>query len=263
MKIILRIVPASLVLAFSAAACGGGAAPTAIPTVVLSTNPGASASSVTASGVIVPALEADLSFPLTGVVRTVEVQVGEQVTTGQTLIALDTKLLQAQAMVADADLRAEQIAYTYLTRTGTDQEHLESALADVARAQAFLDVANATLALASLTAPFDGTIASIDISASETVVPGQAVLTIGDLSTFRVETTDLSERDAPRVQAGQRAEVEVIALSQMIGGTVADLARLASTVGGDAVYKVTVDLDTQPPGLLWGMSATVRISTDN
>ena len=36
-------------------------------------------------------------------------------------------------------------------------------------------------------------------------------------------------------------------------------SRVASTIGGDAVYKATVALDGQPNGLLWGMSATVRI----
>jgi multidrug resistance efflux pump len=170
-------------------------------------------------------------------------------------------VLEAEVQVADADLRAAQIAYTYLARTGTDQEHLDSALADVARAQALLDVKKATVMQATLPAPFDGTVAAIDISLAETVVPGQIVLTLGDLTTFQVETTDLSERDAPRVQVGQQADVEVVALGKQISGTVIGVSRVASTIGGDVVYKVTIALDTQPEGLLWGMSSTVRIST--
>jgi RND family efflux transporter MFP subunit len=228
--------------------------------VVLSLNPSTSANGVTASGVVVPARKAQLGFPLTGIVRSVSVQVGDTVTEGQQLAELDTSVLEAQTRVADADLQTSQIAYTYLARSGTDQEHLESALAEVARAQALLDAAKATLSQAELLAPFAGTIASVDITAGEAVAPGQAVITLGDLTHFRVETTDLSERDAPKVSAGQAAEVEVTALGETFPGKVTDVSRISSTIGGDVVYKVTIEFDTQPPGLLWGMSTNVRIS---
>ena len=36
---------------------------------------------------------------------------------------------------------------------------------------------------------------------------------------------------------------------------------LSETVGGDVVYKVTIDFDSQPEGLRWGMSAEVKIET--
>jgi HlyD family secretion protein len=42
---------------------------------------------------------------------------------------------------------------------------------------------------------------------------------------------------------------------------VTDISRISSTVGGDVVFKVTINLDEQPQGLLWGMSADVKIET--
>ena len=92
------------------------------------------------------------------------------------------------------------------------------------------------------------------------MAPGEAVFTLGDLSHFRVETTDLSERDAPKVAAGQAAEVDVTALGETFPGKVTDVSRISSTIGGDVVYKVTIEFDSQPSGLLWGMSTNVRIS---
>jgi RND family efflux transporter MFP subunit len=256
-----RLALCSALAALLLSACSTTSSATPIPTVVLSLHPEMSDSGVSASGVIVPAKKADLSFPLTGVVRSVAVQVGDKVTAGQELAALDTGVLEAQVKVADADLQATQISYTYLARSGTDQEHLDSAMADVARAQALLDSAKATLAQATLVAPFDGTISAVDITPAETVVPGQALMTLGDLTHMRVETTDLSERDAPKVARGQAAEVEVIALNQTYGGHVTDVSRISSTIGGDVVYKVTIEFDSQPAGLLWGMSTNVHIST--
>ena len=253
------------ILAIALAACSSSAASTAIPTLVLDSNtngkPAAAAGSVTASGEVVPVQSVKLSLPLTGIVKTVEVQAGDKVTAGQTLVTLDTTILEAQVKQAQANLDAAKTQLKYLIRTGTDQEHLASAQADIDRAQAVLDAANATLAQAALVAPFDGTIASVDIAPAETVVPGQVVITLGDLSHFRIETTDLSERDIPSVKIGQAANIFIQALNQNLTGKVIDIAHISSTVGGDVVYKVTIELDTQPQGLYWGMSADVAIPT--
>ncbi len=251
----------AVVLAASLTACAPTAAPTPLPTVVLNVNPSAASSGVSASGVVVPATNAALSFPLTGTVKTVEVKAGDKVSKGQTLVALDTAVWDAQVRQAEAALVAAQANVNFLIRNGTDQDHLQAANSDVDRAQANLDAAKATVAQATLVAPFDGTIASVDISPAETVVPGQELIMLGDLSNFQVETTDLSERDAPAVQVGQAATVSVTALNQQFPGKVIDISRISSTVGGDVVYKVTVQLESQPGGLLWGMTTDVDIAT--
>ncbi|MGE5072621.1 MAG: efflux RND transporter periplasmic adaptor subunit [Anaerolineae bacterium] len=251
-----------LLLAIGLSACAPSAAPTAIPTVVLNANPSASTSGgVSASGVIVPEPNAALSFPLTGTVKTVEVKSGDKVTKGQTLVTLDTTLWEAKVKEAQAALSAAQANEKFLVRSGQDQEHIDAASADVERMQAALDSAKATLAQATLKAPFDGMIAAVDISAAETVTPGQVVIMLGDLSNFQVETTDLSERDAPLVQPGQKAKIAITALHQDFPGTVTDVSPISSTVGGDVVYKVTIRFDTQPKGLLWGMTVDVAIET--
>lgn len=261
MKKILGII--LILLALSTAACSGNSVPTSIPTVVLSSAsaPQTASGGVSASGEIVPEPKATLSFPLTGTVKTVEVKAGDKVTKGQTLVTLDPTIWEAKVKEAQASLAAAQANERYLFRIGDDQEHIDAANADVEQSQAALDAANATLGQAKLTAPFDGTIASADTSPAETVVPGQEVIMIGDLSNYQVETTDLSERDAPSVQVGQTANVTVTALNQTFPGKVTDISRISSTVGGDVVYKVTIRFDSQPKGLLWGMTTDVSIET--
>jgi RND family efflux transporter MFP subunit len=258
-----------VITALSLSACGSvGSTPTAIPTVSLDTNASSNnnqssdTNSVSASATIVPLKKAELSFANVGRVKAVDVKVGDQVTAGQVLVELDTTLLEAKVKEAEANLTVAQVQVNYLKRVGTDEVHLESAQAEADRAQALLDSAKVTLAAQSnLVAPFDGTIASVDISPAETVVPGRVVITMGDLSKLQVETSDLSERDVPRVQIGQTASVFIKALNQEFPGKVSDISRISSTVGGDVVFKVTIDLDKQPQGLLWGMSADVSIET--
>lgn len=261
MKIIYSATLIVLTLALTLTACGSSSssAPTAIPTVVINAQP-AAANTVTASGQVVPVLHVQLSFPLTGVAKTVEVKEGDSVTAGRTLATLEATILEAQVRENQADVTAAQTQVDYLRRVGTtSQEDLDGALAAVDHAQALLDSAKATLAEATLTAPFGGTIAEVDLSPAETVVPGQIVIVMGDLSQFQIETTDLSERDAPNVKAGQTVTVSIPALNQKFTGKVSAVARISSTVGGDVVYKATIQLDTQPQGLLWGMTTDVTI----
>lgn len=257
-----------IVLALLLSACGSAATPTAIPTVSLDNNnaspntQSSDANSVSASATLVPLKKAELSFANVGRVKAVDVKVGDQVTAGQVLVELDTTLLEAKVKEAEANLAAAQVQIKYLQRVGTDEVHLESAQAEADRAQALLDSANAILATQStLVAPFDGTVAVVDISPAETVVPGRVIITIGDLSKLKVETKDLSERDVPRVQIGQTANIFIEALNQEFPGKVIEISRISSTVGGDVVFKVTMDLNEQPQGLLWGMSADVKIET--
>ena len=249
-------------------ACASASTPTAIPTIMLDNNGSSpidqsdNPDAVTASAVIVPVNDVQLSFSAVGRVTAVDVKVGDKVTAGQTLVTLDTTILEAKVKEAEANVLAADAQIRYLNRLATDALHFESAQADLVRAQALLDSAKATLlAQSTLAAPFDGTIVSVDIAPAETVVPGQVVIVLGDLSKYQIETTDLSERDVTRVQIGQPATIFIEALNEEFTGEVIDIDRISSTLGGDVVYKVTIDLDQQPQGLLWGMSADVQIRT--
>ncbi len=264
MKKFLWIAGSALTLLL--AACSTSSTPPAIPTLVLNSQPQAGSSvgssgSVSASGQIVPVRKVQLSFPLTGVVKTIAVKAGDTVSADQSLVSLDTTLFDAQVREGQANVAAAKTEIDYLTRIGTDQDHLNAAQAQVDIAQAQLDLAQATLAQTTLTAPFDGTIAEVDISPAETVVPGQTIITMGDLSHFQVETTDLSERDVPSVKVGQPASITVQALNQSFPARVTAISHISSTLGGDVVYKVTLEFEDQPQGLLWGMSTDVTIQT--
>jgi RND family efflux transporter MFP subunit len=268
MKNVYLYLLATLVTALLFSACTSAATQTAIPTVSLdegtsTTNAQSNdTNSVSASAVIVPVKDAQLAFSAVGQVTTVNVKVGDRVSAGQPLVTLDTTVQEARVREAEANLLAAQVQYNYQKRLGLDEIHIESAEADVARMQALLDSAKAILDTQFvLVAPFDGTVVSLDIAPAETVVPGQVVILLGDLSTYQIETTDLSERDVTRVQVGQPANVFIEALEEEFTGNVIDVDRISTALGGDVVFKVTIDLDDQPEALLWGMSADVQIET--
>ena len=233
---------------------------------------------VTASAVIVPAQVSELGFVISGVAREVPVKEGDLVKAGQTLMVLDTPDLQFAVTEAQAGLRAAEaqaeirrnesirkfkIDYTAFTVkkfwVSVPGEVIEIANANVQRAQASVEVAQASLAEGTLLAPHDGTIASIRVIPGEFVAADQVVVTLATLNNLQIETTDLREGDIPDVHSGDAVDIFVEALDEDITGKVIRVSPMASTVGGDVVFKVTIAPDTQPAGLLWGMTAEVEI----
>ena len=132
-----------IVMVLLLAACGSANTPTAIPTISLDENgsspnnqSSAAADSISAAAVVVPPSEARLSFSTIGSVTSVDVKVGDKVTVGQTLVTLDTTIQEASVRQAEANLLAAQIQVNYQKRLGVDEVHIQTAEAEVARAQA-------------------------------------------------------------------------------------------------------------------------------
>ena len=231
--------------------------------------------SVTASATIQPAQVVQLGFLSTALVREINVKVGDVVSTGQPLAALDTPELEFAVTAAEAALRSAQ-SFAELQRYGGSRafvggqivyqapprEMIAKADMRVTLAQASLEAAQAALAQSTLVAPFDGTVTSVRVLPGELVQPDQVVLVLASLDNLQIETTDLSERDITRIKIGQTATVFIDALDAEFPATVTAIAPRAETIGGDVVYKVTLVFDEQPDGSLWGMTAEVTITTE-
>ncbi len=359
------------------AGCGGKPTPKPLPTPVATKSAtetrGGSGNVVSASGVIVPAQKAQLSFTLAGRIKNIEVAVGDQVKSGQVMAQLDDIALSAQLSQAEANLAIAQAKLNQLKRLPNPEElaatrqnlasaqaaydsmlhpseneiralkadcdkanallsqaqaaydriggdanpnagmtaqraqlqiawleyqkaeslynhrisptnaQIQQALAgiqnakyqlarleptddDLAAAQASIDAAKAARDLAAdqlknakLTAPFAGTVAALDVNPNETVMPGQTVLALADLSKLQVETTDFSERDLCRIAMGQPVIIHVKPLNSEANGRVIGISPRANKVGGDVVYTVTIELDERGQGLSWGMSVDVEM----
>lgn len=135
-------------------------------------------------------------------------------------------------------------------------------LTQLQQARADLQAAQLRLAQTRLVAPFDGVVAQVNVTAGEYVLPGQALVVLSDVDHLQVKTTDLSERDVVKVKAGAPAVIRVEALNQEFRGTVLFISPLASTLGGDVVYEVTLAFDEQPDGALAGMTADVVFTNE-
>lgn len=170
---------------------------------------------------------------------------------------------EADLVVADATIKQAKTRYELLkTGNGIDPDEAARLKAAVVSAEAQLELVKNDLQRAVIKAPFPGVIILVDVEPGKAVIPGQPIISIASLDNLQVETTDLSERDIPRVQVGQKAIVIIDALGAEINGKVSQIALKSTKVGGDVVFKVTITLDEQSANLRWGMSARVEISPE-
>ena len=161
-----------------------------------------------------------------------------------------------------------QQAETAVTRAQLTISQAEEAIAQaetvVLQAEAVRDAAQDALDRMILTAPFAGTIATLDLELGEVAAPGVPGGTIADLSGWLVETTDLTELDIVAVRIGLPVNVQVDALpDEILAGTVEDIAAVASLTRGDVTYAVTIRLeDVSELPLRWGMTTFVDVDVE-
>ena len=254
-----------LALTVTLAACTG--TPTATPLLAAPAIASAPTGLILSGGVVasakaVPAQDTQMGVLLSAPVQEVLVKEGGVVKAGQTLLTLYSPDLKLSVTAAELAVQSAEIEYKYwIPRKDRPPERHIKAKAELDGTIAKLETANASFAQTSLVAPFDATVVDAKIKAGEFAQVGQVVIVLGDLAHMQIKTTDLSEHDVPAVQVGQSVNVYIDALNITITGKVVSISPVSETVGGDVVYPVTVELNEQPEGLLWGMSAEVEIQT--
>ncbi len=175
----------------------------------------------------------------------------------------------AQRRAADAGVIAVTAQYEVavaqleLLKAGVLPQDIAIAEAAVAQAQVTVEAAQVALVRTTITAPFTGTVTRIDVRRGEFVVPGQPLITLGDLSTLRIETTDLDEIDVARLTEGQVATLTFDALSDLtLTGQITHIAPMAEPGTGGVNYTVIIDPSELPPQIRWGMTAFVDIDVN-
>jgi multidrug resistance efflux pump len=170
----------------------------------------------------------------------------------------DAALIQANLDTAKATLQEAQWYLSALKGEQLPEEASGIQLAMLQQARDAVTSAQKRLDNTRLLAPISGTAISVAVVVGEYAAPAVPVILLSDVDNLHVETTDLSERDVPKVAVGQVVNVFVEALNANISGHVKSISALSSTLGGDVVYKTTIDLDEIPAGLRAGMSVEVQ-----
>lgn len=163
----------------------------------------------------------------------------------------------------DAALGAEvEAKRTYdLTADGPDADKLALAEARLQNAKAQHTAAELALDNFVIRAPFDGTVADVNVKVGELVGPEKYAVLLADFSAWIVETTDLTELDVVELADGQTATLVADALpGEEMSGVVESIGRVFKVQSGDVLYTVTIAVDDVPPAARWGMTVQVTFT---
>ena len=173
-----------------------------------------------------------------------------------------SETLPADVAAAEAEVRRVR-AQLELLEAGSRPEEIESAEADVAASIASLQQALVAIAERELRAPFDGSVALLDLEIGEQVSAATSIARLADLSAWEIRTEDLTEFDIVGVEPGDTSTLTFDAIPDLtLTGTVDRIRPIGEDRRGDIVYTVVVIPDENDDRLRWNMTAVTTFGRE-
>lgn len=178
------------------------------------------------------------------------------------LLGIKTTIQTSKDTIVNADRTiAENTASLAKLQAGTDPLDLKSAQLTLQQRQNALLDARETLADYVVRAPFNGTIATVDVKKSDPASSGTAVATL--VTKQKIAEVSLNEVDVAKLAVGQKATLTFDAVEGLsVAGQVAEIDTLGTVSQGVVTYNVKIGFDTQDDRIKSGMSVSAAIITD-
>ncbi|MDF1608872.1 efflux RND transporter periplasmic adaptor subunit [Hoeflea sp. YIM 152468] len=226
-------------------------------------------------GVLEPSNLNTLSFEVGGSLLDFDLAVGQQIAAGEVVARLDPSSLELQVRSAEAGvMQAETVAEnaaaalarqeallssgtTTVATVANARTEAQSAAASLVQAQQSLATAEENLGDATLVAPFDGIVNSVDVSPFQTISSGTPVVSLYDPSAFTVSFS-VSFDIADRLVVGTPANVRLADRPEItLDALVSELGARADAVSS---FPVVVSLQEIDPLMKAGMAVETSIS---
>lgn len=243
---------------------------------------------ISATGTIQPEKEASLAFLTSGTVSSVAVAVGDGVAAGQELASIDPSSARIARQSAVADLAAARSTLSDLeSSSSSTSSTISAAKATVQVKENALAQADKNLANTTLTAPFDGVVAQVNVvvgdtagtsgtsagsgqgGAQTTTSSSTAAIVVITKGSYTVDTS-VAVGDVASMKKGLQAVITPTGSTTAVYGTVSSVGVVAtsssstaigSTSGGSTTFPVTIKVTGTQNDLLAGSSASVEIVT--
>lgn len=217
--------------------------------------------------------ETTLSFKVSGTILELNINVGDRVSKGSVIAALDLRdytlrvqeaqaaLVRSEAEARNASANYERVRLLYENRSVSQSEldaarsNAESTLALVTTAQRQLDQARLAASYTRLAAPVDGAVVAVNVEKGENVQLGQSIVVLASGTRIEVQTS-VPENLITGVSSGNEVVVTFDALpARFYKATITEVG--VATLARSATYPVTARLARATPEVRPGMAANV------
>lgn len=206
----------------------------------------------------------DLAFKYGGLLQHLYVKEGSNVVKGQRLAQVSSPTMESAQRTAEATLVQAQDAFDRLKKVHDNGSLPEikwkEMEANLEKAQASYDLANAMASENVITAPFSGTVTSIDAVIGENIPPLKPVLKLISTKSLSVKIS-VPEDEISKIHIGDRAEIVIPALNdRRYTGQVSEKSLTSSLLTHS--YPVKVLVDQPDKELVPGMIGKVMLEAD-
>jgi len=204
----------------------------------------------------------DISSSVSGLVRTIAFQSGQDVRRGQVLLTLDSDVEMGDLRSAEAEMALARVTYNRnasLLRSDTvSQAALDKVEAELKVKAARVAGLRATIAKKSIQAPFDGTLGIRKVDLGQYLEPGTAIVNVQDLSKMLCDFT-VSQKELGVVSVGQTVRMTTDSWpGEVFEGTIAALEPLVDAKTG--MIGVQASFPNAHHRLRPGMFAKIEIA---
>jgi RND family efflux transporter MFP subunit len=225
------------------------------------------------SGKIQSEKSATLSTRMMGFVTKVPVNVGDKVSKGQLLVAINNDDLQAKKAQVNASVLEATAAFKNAEKDynrfknlfqdkSASQKEFDDVTANYQMAKARLEAANqmkneinSQFAYSNITAPFSGVVTGKMIENGDMANPGQPLISIESPGNFEVVAM-IPESEISGIKKGISVDVIIKSINETIKGVVKEVSTSSTNTGGQ--YLVKIQLTKTPATVLSGMFASVQ-----
>lgn len=221
----------------------------------------------------------ELSLPVSGMVKTVNVTAGQRVVKGDELLSLDpvpfkaamtyaqSRLTIQQTLLSESlrDLKQQQELYERTVLATVELENAELRVkrdrAILADAQAQLDEADYAFANSRLVAPFDALVLSVDTNPGQAInnaLQSKTLITLARKNHYQAKFF-VTMASLDKLQIGQQVTVNVAA--KAYSSVIASISYEPEQSSADktGMYRVTADFTEENKTIAIGQTVKVRI----
>ena len=235
----------------------------AIPVAVEEAHVGAIASYYTATATLAAEKEAEMLARVSGVVKSLSCEEGDQVAVGQVLLTIDNdeyryRLAQAEANTADLRSRFQRLE-EMKRRDLVPAEEFETLKNQLKAAEAEEGLARLTLSYTEVKAPFRGAVVSRLVDVGQNVSLGTPLFLLSDFDPL-LARVHVPSKEFKKLKPDQPVELVLESDQKELRGHIELVSPVIDPSSG--TIKVTIEIPEYPDGVRPGDFAEVRIVTE-
>lgn len=216
---------------------------------------------ISAIGFIEPNQGVTLTTEVSGVIDSINFESGQEVTEGQHLLTLDSKVERANLKSTEARLPAAKAKFEryqgLFTRGSISKEALDEAEANYRSLVADIESLKAAIGRRTIDAPFDGVVGLRNVFLGEYLQPGTDIVRLEDISVMKLRFT-VPQTDISKIYLGQPVNIAVDAYPDTaFSGKVSAIEPAVNYQSG--LVQVQADIPNNEGQLRAGMFARASI----